>query len=140
MQIEVKHPTVEEVFKASFYEIPAFQREYVWKDAQVSSLLSDAQDALFDANGSPTTGEYFIGSIVVYSGEVGVFQLIDGQHRLTTLFICLCAIRDARMQAGDPESVSFLEGMLQDQYQTLPPHLRCHDRHPVHNRSILRPV
>lgn len=119
MQIEVKHPTVEEVFTASFYEIPAFQREYVWKEAQVSSLLSDAQDALFDANGSATTGEYFIGSIVVYSSADGVFQLIDGQQRLTTLFIGLCAIRDARQQAGDAESVSFLQGMIQDQYQTL---------------------
>ncbi len=119
MQIEVKHPTVEEVFTASFYEIPAFQREYVWRESQVNSLLSDALEALFDENGSATTGEYFIGSIVAYLDSNGVFQLIDGQQRLTTLFICLCAIRDARKSANDPESVSFLDGMIKDQYQTL---------------------
>ena len=119
MQIEVKHPTVEEVFTASFYEIPAFQREYVWKDAQVNSLLSDALDALFDEKGSATTGEYFIGSIVAYLDSEGVFQLIDGQQRITTLFIALCAIRDSRKLLGDPESLSFLEGMIKDQYQKL---------------------
>ncbi len=118
MQIEVKHPTVEEVFKESFYEIPAFQREYVWKAAQVSSLLNDAFDALFDENGSATTGEYFIGSIVAYLDD-GIFQLIDGQQRITTLFIVLCAIRDARKALSDTESLGFLEGMIKDQYQKL---------------------
>lgn len=118
MQIEVKHPTVEEVFK-EFYEIPAFQREYVWQTTQVNSLLNDAFDALFDENGSSTTGEYFIGSIVAYLDSDGVFQLIDGQQRITTLFIVLCAIRDARKALVDPESLGFLEGMIKDQYQKL---------------------
>lgn len=119
MQIEVKHPTVEEVFKESFYEIPAFQREYVWKSQQVSSLLNDAFDALFDENGSATTGEYFIGSIVAYLDADGVFQLIDGQQRITTLFLVLCAIRDRRKSLNDTESIGFLEGMIKDQYQKL---------------------
>jgi hypothetical protein len=120
MQIKVEHPTVEEVFTASFYEVPAFQREYVWTEAQVNSLLTDALDALFDDKGSATTGEYFIGSIVAYlDPEDRVFQLIDGQQRITTLFIVLCALRDARKALADPESLSFLEGMIQDQYQKL---------------------
>lgn len=119
MQIEVKHPTVEEVFKESFYEIPAFQREYVWKEPQVSSLLNDALDALFDENGSATTGEYFIGSIVAYLEADGVFQLIDGQQRITTLFLVLCAVRDARKALHDTEPMNFLEGMIKDQYQKL---------------------
>ncbi len=119
MQIEVKHPTVQEVFKESFYEIPAFQREYVWKEQQVNSLLTDVMDALFDEKGSPSSGEYFIGSIVAYLDEQGVFQLIDGQQRITTLFIVLCAIRDNRKALSDPEPIHFLQGMIQDQYQKL---------------------
>lgn len=117
MKIEVKHPTVQEVFKESFYEVPAFQREYVWKKLQVNSLLTDVVNALFDENDNPTTDEYFIGSIVAYLDDQSVFQLIDGQQRLTTLFIVLCAIRDLRKSMNDPESVTFLEGMIQDQYQ-----------------------
>lgn len=119
MQIEVKHPTVQEVFKESFYEIPAFQREYVWKEQQVNSLLTDVMDALFDEKGSPSSGEYFIGSIVAYLDDQGVFQLIDGQQRITTLFIVLCAIRDNRKALNDPEPIHFLQGMIQDQYQKL---------------------
>lgn len=119
MQIEVKHPTVQEVFKESFYEIPAFQREYVWKEQQVNSLLTDVMDALFDEKGSPSSGEYFIGSVVAYLDDQGVFQLIDGQQRITTLFIVLCAIRDNRKALSDPEPLHFLQGMIQDQYQKL---------------------
>lgn len=118
MHIKVEHPTVQEVFTASFYEIPAFQREYVWNEAQVTALLTDALDALFDERGSATTDEYFIGSIVAYLDPAGsVFQLIDGQQRITTLFIILCAIRDARASLNDSVSLNFLQGMLQDEYQ-----------------------
>lgn len=116
MQLIVEHPTIEEVFK-DFYEVPAFQREYVWKVEQVEALLSDALEALFDENGSPTQSEYFIGSIVSYKAD-DIFQLIDGQQRITTLFIILCAIRDMRKDLKDSESISFLESMIFAQYQT----------------------
>lgn len=107
MQIEVKHPTVEETFAQSFYEIPAFQREYVWREEQVESLLSDAWEALFDENGKPSeSGEYFIGSIVAYQDGNGIFQLIDGQQRLTTLFVILCVLRDLRAELLDPDATS----------------------------------
>lgn len=115
MQIEVKHPTVEETFAQSFYEIPAFQREYVWREAQVESLLSDAWEALFDENGKPTeTGEYFIGSIVAYQDANGIYQLIDGQQRLTTLFVVLCVLRDMRkeLEDNDATSLSLLNSLI----------------------------
>lgn len=115
MQLDVKHPAIEEVFK-DFYEVPQFQREYVWKTEQVEALLSDALEALFDENGSPTQSEYFIGSIVAYK-DGDVFQLIDGQQRITTLFIVLCAFRDRRGDLSDTEP--FLETMIRDQYQNL---------------------
>ncbi|NOU00451.1 MAG: DUF262 domain-containing protein [Gallionella sp.] len=113
MQLDVKHPAIEEVFK-DFYEVPQFQREYVWKAAQVEALLSDALDALFDENGSPTQSEYFIGSIVAYK-ENDVFQLIDGQQRITSLFIALCAFRDRRKDLEDRVSLNILEKMIQDE-------------------------
>ena len=43
---------------------------------------------------APKAPEYFIGSIVVCPGSHGVLELIDGQQRMTTLFLILCAIRD----------------------------------------------
>lgn len=84
---------VVDVFQ-SFYVVPDYQREYVWEAAQVEQLLGDIHGELAggDAGKAP---EYFIGSIVVCPGkEGGVLDLIDGQQRMTTLFLTLCAIRD----------------------------------------------
>ncbi len=84
--------TVTDVFQ-SFYAVPNYQREYVWKTEQVVQLLSDINGERAGAN-PETAPEYFIGSIVVCPGHNGVFDVIDGQQRLTTLFVTLCAIRD----------------------------------------------
>ena len=83
---------VADVFQA-FYAVPDYQREYVWETEQVEQLLNDINAEL--AGNDPTTApEYFIGSIVVCPGNDSVLELIDGQQRMTTLFLTLCAIRD----------------------------------------------
>lgn len=113
MKIEVTQPKVEDLFK-DFYAVPKFQREYVWQEEQVTALLEDVYDALFEEGGAPLETEYFIGSVVVYPDPDGVFQLIDGQQRTTTLFLILCAIRDS-WKALDPQAkTSVVEKLLQD--------------------------
>ncbi len=83
---------IAEVFHG-FYSVPDYQREYVWQSEQVEQLLSDI---LGELNGTEPdkAPEYFIGSIVVCPGKDDVYDLIDGQQRMTTLFLTLCAIRD----------------------------------------------
>ena len=80
------------VFQA-FYAVPDYQREYVWQAEQVEQLLHDVNAELSESI-SDEPPEYFIGSIVVCPRNDGVFDLIDGQQRMTTLFLVLCAIRD----------------------------------------------
>jgi hypothetical protein len=77
-----------------FYVVPDYQREYVWDSDDVEILLVDINSELAgsDPNLAP---EYFIGSIVVCPGASGMLELIDGQQRMTTLFLTLCAIRDS---------------------------------------------
>ncbi len=81
----------------SFYAVPDYQREYVWGTEQVEQLLNDILGEIsgMDSEQAP---EYFIGSIVVCPGRSGLLDLIDGQQRMTTLYVTLCAIRD-RLQA-----------------------------------------
>lgn len=90
---------ISEVFQG-FYSVPDYQREYVWQSEQVEQLLADIHSEL---NGSDPekAPEYFIGSIVVCPGKDGVFDLIDGQQRMTTLFLTMCAIRDRFEALGD---------------------------------------
>lgn len=89
---------VAEVFQA-FYVVPDYQREYVWETDQVEQLLTDIYGELAE-NDPGKAPEYFIGSIVVCPGVKGVLDLIDGQQRMTTLFLTLCAIRDRFGELG----------------------------------------
>lgn len=97
---------VNDVFQ-SFYVVPDYQREYVWETEQVEQLLNDinTERSGYNPKNAP---EYFIGSIVVCPGEDGVLELIDGQQRMTTLFITLCAIRDQINKLGEKPSNSLV--------------------------------
>jgi len=97
-----------------FYVVPSYQREYVWKDQQVEQLLMDIYQEWsgVDAHDSP---EYFIGSIVVCLGTDGTLELIDGQQRMTTLFLVLCALRDRLEELGGTASGT-LVSQIRDTY------------------------
>jgi uncharacterized protein with ParB-like and HNH nuclease domain len=76
-----------------FYIVPDYQREYVWEDREVEQLIYDIH-AEFSSSDGHGASEYFIGSIVVYSRPDQVFELIDGQQRMTTTYLFLCALRN----------------------------------------------
>lgn len=78
--------------KDYFFLVPDYQREYVWKpDDQVEQFLIDI-DNEFEA-GNSLQKSYFIGSIIIVENN-GKFDVIDGQQRLTTIILSLCAFRD----------------------------------------------
>ena len=70
---------VKEIFNSK-YIIPIYQRNYAWKSKQIEALLDDIKN--YKGVG------YFIGSLVVREKD-GFFEVIDGQQRLTTLFLIL---------------------------------------------------
>lgn len=81
--------TIDEAFAECFYIVPDYQREYVWKNKQINQLLEDI-DKQIDASSS----EYFIGMVLVSpTDDKKHFDVIDGQQRLTTIFLILCALR-----------------------------------------------
>ena len=76
--------------------IPLFQRPYTWTENNCQTLWDDlmVQYELGD------TGSHFMGAIVsvpARSTPVGVnkYLIIDGQQRLTTVSLLLCALRDS---------------------------------------------
>ncbi|MGB5684958.1 MAG: DUF262 domain-containing protein [Candidatus Electrothrix sp.] len=75
--------------------IPLFQRPYTWKEHNWRTLWDDVM-VQYDAG---DTNTHFMGAIVsvpARSVPVGVnkYLIIDGQQRLTTISLLLCALRD----------------------------------------------
>ena len=72
------------------YEIPAYQRPYSWEKGNVEQLLDDVWEA-FEANDE----EYFIGSLITIERDKGrLYDVVDGQQRLTTLNLIFLRLRD----------------------------------------------
>lgn len=66
------------------YVIPRYQRAYAWEDKEIVQLIDDINDIDLSEN-------YYIGSLVVskIQGKTEVYEVVDGQQRLTTLFLIL---------------------------------------------------
>lgn len=75
--------------------VPIFQRNYSWQKSQYEQLWFD----ILRASKFKEKQNHFIGSIVYIdmgtpAGRPQQLLLIDGQQRLTTISILLCAIKD----------------------------------------------
>lgn len=86
------------------YVVPLFQRAYSWDKKEWEMLWDDL--VYLSENNEPKS--HFIGSIVTMpttSVPEGVtkFLLIDGQQRLTTVFILLALLRDLARDNGAKE-------------------------------------
>jgi len=104
--IESKDFTLGEIFR-DFYAVPDYQREYVWEEDEVDQLLTDIRREQADDNDA----EYFIGSIVTCLNASGRYELIDGQQRMTTIFLAFCALRDRLRDLGE-SSVSTIQNLI----------------------------
>ena len=107
--VAARETTLQELLEGSKqYQVPLYQRTYSWQKVQLRRLWEDILQLASDRADSPTL-THFIGSLVLApspaNGPVGVteFLVVDGQQRLTTLSLLLCAIRDHRAQTEDPE-------------------------------------
>ena len=82
------------------YIIPVFQRYYVWEKKNWDKLWADLQ-LLLNSEGSK---RHFLGSIVCVpttseksekrAGDLPAYLVIDGQQRLLTISLILCALRN----------------------------------------------
>lgn len=91
-QIKSDKWDIKEVFK-QWYCIPNYQRPYVWEKDQIIDLLDDIHIACEKDNES----DYFLGSLVLKetkNKDYIEYDVLDGQQRLTTLFLLTAVIRD----------------------------------------------
>lgn len=75
------------------YTIPIYQRNYAWEEEQIEALIKDVYDALNNVKDAHDTKNdkkpYYIGTLVTYKRGDNVYEVIDGQQRLTTIYIIL---------------------------------------------------
>ena len=108
------------------YEVPLFQRPYVWeREKQWQPLWDDIKAAAvrqIDDTAANDSTPHFLGAIVVdqevKAGGPTVRGLIDGQQRLTTLQLVVAATRAAAAEVQERESIGKLEALL-----FIPPYL-----------------
>lgn len=109
-RIENHKYSIEEAFRECFYIVPDYQREYVWTDKEVHQLLEDINEQI-DAG---STREYFIGTVLVSpTDQKNHYEVIDGQQRLTTFFLLLCALK--HVFQGEPQRQT-VSGLISTSY------------------------
>lgn len=86
MKITCIDKEIKQILETGYYQIPRFQRPYSWEKDNINEFL---HDAIVESE-----TDYFIGSFVVYKSTTGNFGIVDGQQRLTTITMILCALRD----------------------------------------------
>ena len=69
------------LFDKDKYIIPLYQRAFAWSDKEICQLIDDINDF--------TGAHYYLGSLIVNLNKDGVYEVIDGQQRLTALFLLL---------------------------------------------------
>lgn len=89
IELKVYETTKKNIFNNSEkYVVPLYQRAYAWSDDEINQLIED-----ICGNESEN---YYIGSLIVHR-RTDSFEVIDGQQRLTTLFLILSYL-DAEMK------------------------------------------
>ena len=74
------------------YVVPLYQRNFAWTEEQIGQLLQDIYDNAPKSD-NDDCGNYYLGSLVVLERKDGVWEVIDGQQRLTCLHL-ICKYLD----------------------------------------------
>lgn len=83
---------INDLLELSFF-IPAYQRGYRWSKRQVTELLDDIKEFQQQAENSNKNAFYCLQPIVVKQRKDD-WELVDGQQRLTTIYIILTYLKD----------------------------------------------
>lgn len=93
------------------YQVPLFQRPYVWtKDENWEPLWDDIQSLLDKHLRGADVHPHFLGAVVLEqlpnsAGSIESRQVIDGQQRFTTLQLFLMAARDHSTTHGNTKYI-----------------------------------
>lgn len=113
-------PHLEDLFNKQIrFQIPVFQRHYVWNEKdQWQPLWDDFSNKLNERNNKNRNHPHYTGSIVLFqesttTSTVATYSVIDGQQRLTTFQLFITAFREiSRKHVGDENLINDLNKLL----------------------------
>lgn len=74
--------TLEVFFTGKFFRIPTYQRDYAWDTGNVDDLIDDIIEAI------ETNTSHYIGTFILSeTSNPKIYNVVDGQQRLTTLIM-----------------------------------------------------
>lgn len=92
MNIKAECKTIAQLFaEPRVLEVPPFQRNYSWKEEQTNEFWSDIMHCIKNKN-----KQYFIGQMILVRDQDPdkAILILDGQQRLTTSMLLICAMYD----------------------------------------------
>jgi uncharacterized protein with ParB-like and HNH nuclease domain len=110
--IEVNKQSVKQLLetgKVSKFIIPEYQRPYAWTDEQIQTLFEDLVE--YTENDNEST--YFLGTIVSYENDNNEQEIIDGQQRITSLFLLLRALYSKLSSMTKTKEVNNFKGQIE---------------------------
>ena len=110
--MELEYKTVRDILPYQFW-IPSFQRGYRWQEIQIKNLLNDLAENKEELSGTP----YCLQPLVV-KREGDRLAVIDGQQRLTTVYLALKVLGAQKLFSIEyedrPESSAFFNDLKDD--------------------------
>lgn len=95
------------------FVIPTYQRNYVWEAKNIKQLLSDIKKLV--KTEKTEKNYHYIGSIVyINTSSIGMYYektIIDGQQRLTTIFLILQTLKVVANEKGDSKKAASINTM-----------------------------
>jgi uncharacterized protein with ParB-like and HNH nuclease domain len=105
MKVSQEPVKLTDILKDKTFTVPLYQREYSWNLEQVSDLFYDISDS--DDNG------HFLGSLLLYDSENSSnMEVVDGQQRMTTLFLLLFSTLKALKNSGKIKAIERINSLL----------------------------
>lgn len=106
MKVSQAPENITNIITKSVFTVPLFQREYSWNLEQVSDLYYDIQS-------TDTDSGHFLGSLLLYNDKAkNKMEIVDGQQRMTTLFLLLFSILEQIKDTGNVNAISRLKTLL----------------------------
>jgi len=87
-RIEAKEIKVRDLL-SNLFEIPIYQRPFSWNEDNFQALVEDISDAIESGEES-----YFLGTVLLRRKKDIIYEVVDGQQRLTSLIVLFAVARD----------------------------------------------